>query len=191
MQLVLAGEVTTRPELSGKPGRHGHWFIRWSEFVDGEWRPRSKGTKTGDRKAAERVLAQFLKPRSAWRRRRHFAWSARGQQPVELTSEQKLAIFGARRAPYGAPEVGDGAAAIDLGLDALRLFWRRISAATRAQHPDLRSIVWLDKNGSTVAISERDGAFTVAHSRAHVRFDGLDDAELFAAGLLFEREGLG
>lgn len=80
---------------------------------------------------------------------------------------------------------------LDLGLSALRPLWRRISPQDRAQHPCLRSNVWIDRNGPMAAISEQDGQFVLDHTRGAVAFPSLDLAEAFAAGTLFEREGLG
>lgn len=78
-----------------------------------------------------------------------------------------------------------------IDLNSLRHAWRGISSDTLRERPDLRSQVSLNENGSLIGISERKGRFCLRWDGAPVWFERLADAELFAAGIIFEREGGG
>jgi hypothetical protein len=69
--------------------------------------------------------------------------------------------------------------------------WRAISEDALQAHPNLRSRVSLNENGSRIGILEQKGRFRLRWDGAPIWFERLDDAELFAAGMLFEREGGG
>lgn len=77
-----------------------------------------------------------------------------------------------------------------IDMRALRRVWRAISPETAQRHPTLRARVSLNENGSLIGISERNGRFCV-ECDDRPAFERLDDAEAFAAGRLFEREGAG
>jgi hypothetical protein len=78
--------------------------------------------------------------------------------------------------------------AIDLCI--LRRLWRATPPEVRRAHPSIRSCVSLDENGSLIAISKRDGWFAVPCCGSVVLFEKLGDAEVFAVGVLIEREGV-
>lgn len=75
-------------------------------------------------------------------------------------------------------------------LRALRRLWRAFPPEALERHPRLSSVVWLDENGSRIAISHVSGRFAVPLGGGVATFVRLDDAELFAAGVLAEREGI-
>ena len=75
-------------------------------------------------------------------------------------------------------------------LRALRWLWRVFPADALARHPRLSSVVWLDENGSRIAISHVSGRYAVPLGGGVATFQRLEDAELFAAGALAEREGI-
>lgn len=76
-------------------------------------------------------------------------------------------------------------------LVSFRRVWRAISPDAQRAHPNLRSHVSLNENGSQVGILERKGQFYLRCDGVLLWFERLDDAELFAVGILFEREGGG
>lgn len=52
--------MRTFPKLSEGKNSYGYYEIRWSEFVDGDWRSMRRSTKTDDRTKAEAALARIL-----------------------------------------------------------------------------------------------------------------------------------
>lgn len=69
--------------------------------------------------------------------------------------------------------------------------WRAISKDALQERPDLASRVALKENGSRIEILKQKGRFRLRWDGALIWFERLADAELFAAGILFEREGGG
>ncbi len=76
-------------------------------------------------------------------------------------------------------------------LQSLRRVWRAIPSEVVTALLNLRSRVSLDENSALIGISERGGRSSINPVRRGLIFEALDDAEVFAAGMLFEREGSG
>jgi hypothetical protein len=77
-----------------------------------------------------------------------------------------------------------------IDIQSQRHVWRAIPAEVSRRHPGVRSRVSLDENGSLIGILERGGRFMLRDG-SPLWFESLDDAELVAVGILFEREGGG
>ena len=75
-------------------------------------------------------------------------------------------------------------------LQSLRRVWREIPSGDVAVHTNLRSRVSLDENGSLIAISGRSGRLSVGPAFWVVKFERLDDVEMIAVGMLYERRGV-